>query len=309
MSRVYAIVLNTFREAVRDRVLYGALGFAGAVLLFTLALAQLSLNEDRRVIVDLGTATISLFSIMVAIFLGSSLLFKEIERKTVYVILPKPIRRHEFLLGKYFGITLTASVFVALTGAFLLWLIAIHASDDVFAIAAVPLLLSVLFAVGFWKGRDRTFLLVPWAASALIACASLCAHVGVSVQPLLAQLALTVGEVVVLTGIALLFSSFSTPFLTGMLTFGVWLVGRAADDMITLKTKLLSPMLRSLLYGVAEVAPNFNLFVPSRYSLELQARAAAGPWPYVGTTWAYALVYSAIVLFAAAMIFRRRDFL
>src|SRR5688500_10306343 len=103
VGRVYAIAINTFREAVRDKVLYGVLGFGCLILLFTLAIAELSLNEQQRVIEDVGLASISLFSVIVSIFLGSSLLYKEIERKTLYVILPKPISRTEFLLGKYFG--------------------------------------------------------------------------------------------------------------------------------------------------------------------------------------------------------------
>jgi len=110
MQAIVAVAVNTFREAVRDRVLYGVLGLASLVLLFTLVLAELSLDQQRRIVLDLGLASISLFSVLAAVFLGSSLLYKEIERKTLYVILPKPIRRHEFLLGKYFGIALTAFV-------------------------------------------------------------------------------------------------------------------------------------------------------------------------------------------------------
>src|SRR6476469_5072820 len=117
MGRILAVAVNTFREAVRDRVLYGVLGIATGMLLFTLVLAELSLDQQRRVVLDVGLATISCFSVLASIFLGSSLLYKEIERKTLYVILPKPIRRHEFLLGKYFGIALTVFVFVAIQGA------------------------------------------------------------------------------------------------------------------------------------------------------------------------------------------------
>ena len=115
--RILAIALNTFREAVRDRVLLGVVAVASGVLLFTLALGELSLEQEARVIEDIGLASISLFSVAVAVFLGSSLLYKEIERKTLYVILPKPVRRWEFLLGKLFGITATGVVFVATMGA------------------------------------------------------------------------------------------------------------------------------------------------------------------------------------------------
>ena len=120
MSRIWAIVLNTFREAVRDRILHGVLGLACGVLFFNLALGELALDQQLRVVEDIGLAAISFFSVVVAIFLGSSLLYKEIERKTLYVILPKPIRRWEFLVGKFGGIVLTACVFVLLMGGILL---------------------------------------------------------------------------------------------------------------------------------------------------------------------------------------------
>ncbi|MBW2214438.1 MAG: ABC transporter permease subunit, partial [Deltaproteobacteria bacterium] len=127
VARIYAIALNTYREAVRDRVLFGVLVLAAGVLALTLALGELSLDQQMRVVTDLGLASISLFSVVVAIFLGSSLLYKEIERKTLYVILPKPIARFEFLLGKYFGIVATCAVFVAIMGAIQLLVTAIQA--------------------------------------------------------------------------------------------------------------------------------------------------------------------------------------
>ncbi|HBQ18033.1 MAG TPA: hypothetical protein DEF51_45235, partial [Myxococcales bacterium] len=139
MGRVWAIAINTFREAVRDKVLYGVLGFACAILLFTLALAELSLHQQRRVVLDVGIASISLFSVVIAIFLGSSLLYKEIERKTLYVILPKPIHRWQFLLGKYVGIVVTAAVFIAIMGGIQLWVTSVQAEVPIWMVTALPL--------------------------------------------------------------------------------------------------------------------------------------------------------------------------
>ena len=126
-GRIYAIGINTFREAVRDRVLYGVLGAAVLVLVFTLALAELSLDQEDRVIADIGLASISIYSVIIAIFLGSSLLYKEIERKTLYVILPKPVHRAEFLFGKYTGIAATALVFVSIMGSIQLFVMSVGA--------------------------------------------------------------------------------------------------------------------------------------------------------------------------------------
>jgi ABC-type transport system involved in multi-copper enzyme maturation permease subunit len=308
-GRIYAIAINTFREAVRDRVLYGVLAFASAVLLFTLALAQLSLDQQRRVVLDVGLASISIFSVVVAVFLGSSLLYKEIERKTLYVILPKPIRRHEFLLGKYFGIILTGAVFVALMGAIQLWVTSLQAGAELWMAGLLPVVLGAILGAALWKARDRTAILVPWAAVAFGAAAWLCAGSGVALEPIAAALVLTVGEVFFLAAIALLFSSFSTPFLTGALTFGVWIVGRSADDMVTMKSEVVAPAIKSLLRGIAEVAPNLNLFVPGRHTLVTKAAEHGGAWDYVAEAMGYAALYAALVLAAGALIFRRRDFL
>jgi ABC-type transport system involved in multi-copper enzyme maturation permease subunit len=126
---------------------------------------------------------------------------------------------------------------------------------------------------------------------------------------LLASLVLNLGEVLILTAVALLFSSFSTPFLTGAFTFGVWLVGRAAHDMVAMKTRVLSPAMKTFLSWLAEVVPNFNLFVPGRTTLVTKATEYGGPLTYVATSMGYAILYAAATLFVAALIFRRRDFL
>jgi ABC-type transport system involved in multi-copper enzyme maturation permease subunit len=132
---------------------------------------------------------------------------------------------------------------------------------------------------------------------------------GVTLMPILAALLLTVGEVLVLSAVALLFSSFSTPFLTALFTVGVWVVGRSADMMISVKSKALPEAIKLMLAKLVPVWPNFNLFVPGRNTLETQLDSVAGPLTYVGSTMAYALLYSALLLTAASLIFRKRDFL
>ncbi len=306
--RIWAIAINTFREAVRDKVLYGVLAFASGVLLFTLALAQLSLNQQRRVVLDVGLATISLFSVVIAIFLGSSLLYKEIERKTLYVILPKPIRRHEFLLGKYLGIAVTAAVFIAIMGAILLWVAALQAGVAPWMALALPAGVLAVLGLAMWRAHDRTAVLLPWSLASLGAAAAVCASTDVELSAILIALLLTFGEVLVLSAVALLFSSFSTPFLTGALSFGVWLVGRSADEMAEMRSNALGDSLKALLKGIARVVPNFDLFVPGRHVLTGEVPVAGGLAAYVGTTMGYALVYAAVLLVIAALIFRRRDF-
>jgi Cu-processing system permease protein len=307
VSRIYAIAINTFREAVRDRVLYGVLGFATAVLLFTLALAQLSLREQERVVADVGLASISLFSVIVAVFLGSSLLYKEIERKTLYVILPKPIRRSEFLLGKYAGILFTAAVFVALMGSLQLWITSVQAGVGAQLAFGVLLGLGLLLALWLWRARDRTQVLIPFSLVALASCSFLLSRTDRPLEPMLAQLVLCIVEVLVLASVALLFSAFSTPFLTGVFTLGIWLAGRSADDMANMKSKQLSESVRSVLHAAAEVLPNLQLYVPGRELLYGQHSAQI--WQYVAKSAGYGVLYAALLLALASFIFGRRDFL
>lgn len=309
IARIYAIALNTYREAVRDKVLFGVLVLASGVLALTLALGELSLDQQMRVVTDLGLASISLFSVVVAIFLGSSLLYKEIERKTLYVILPKPIARFEFLLGKYFGIVATCAVFVAIMGALQLVVTAIQAGASVVLVSGALAALFAALGLGLLVSKDRTLVVPIWALLALGAATWICATVDVELFRLLASLVLNLGEVLILTAVALLFSSFSTPFLTGAFTFGVWLVGRAAHDMVAMRTRVLSPAMKKLLSWLAEVVPNFNLFVPGRNTLVARSADWGEPLTYVATSMGYAVLYAAATLVAAALIFRRRDLL
>jgi Cu-processing system permease protein len=308
MLRMLAVAVNTFREAVRDRVLNGVLGVALAVLIFSLALAELSLDQRQRIVLDIGVSSISIFSVVMAVFLGSSLLYKEIERKTLYVILPKPIRRHEFLLGKYFGIVLTVTVFVLIMGSVQECVASLQlVGPTTLLLSGVLGLLALLGGLLFFAS-DRTAVLVPWSALALLLTSVLAAHGGVTQWPILASLLLTLGEVLVLSAVALLFSAFSTPFLTALFTTGVWVVGRSADLMIQMKGKLLPQALRDLLAKLVRVWPNFNLFAPGQHTLGLHADAS-GAVGYVAFSMAYAVLYSALLLALAALIFRRRDFL
>ena len=308
MMRVWAIAINTFREAVRDRVLHGVIGFATAVLLFTLALAELSLNEQRRVVMDIGLASIAVFSAVVAVFLGSSLLYKEIERKTLYVILPKAIRRSEFLLGKYFGVVLTSWVFIAIMGAVQLWVSAYQAEAPGWLAFGGPGVLLGVFAAGLFWSRSRTAVIVPWSVVSLAAAAFAARYAEVDVQLSLASLALTGAEAALLTAVAIFFSSFSTPFLTGGFTLGVWVVGRSAYEMASMKTELLTDEIQDALKVMARIIPNFNLFVPGQHTLQ-GAGGFGGPWPYVLQAMGYGGAYAAALFIVAAYVFSRRNFL
>ncbi len=303
LVRIYAIALNTFREAVRDRILLGVVGLASGVLVFTLALGELSLDQQRRVVEDIGLASISLFSVLVAIFLGSSLLYKEIERKTLYVILPRPIDRWEFLVGKHLGITLTGVVFVLVMGGLQLFVMGVQANGSLGLALAIPAALLALLGLLVWKARDATTWGIAWGAAVLGAGATYASFTDVEVAPVLYALCLNAMEIALLAAVALFFGAFSTPFLTGAFTVGVWLVGRSADTMQTIRSRLLGDEIEALLHGLARVVPNFNLFVPGRHALhDVEAPT------YLATTLGYGVGYTVLALVFASMVFRKREF-
>jgi ABC-type transport system involved in multi-copper enzyme maturation permease subunit len=111
--RVITIAGNTFRENIRDKVLYNLILFALLMIVSSFLLGQLTLGFEDKVIVDLGLSSISIFGTLIAIFIGISLVYKELERRTVYVLLSKPVRRWEFILGKYLGLLFTLFVNVS----------------------------------------------------------------------------------------------------------------------------------------------------------------------------------------------------
>ena len=114
ISRLAAIALNTFREAVRDRVLYNLILFVLLLVSAAPLLGQISIDIERLVLVNVGLSSISLFGVIIAIFIGIGLVSKEIEKKTLYTILSRPVRRWEFIAGKYLGLMLTLLVNAAL---------------------------------------------------------------------------------------------------------------------------------------------------------------------------------------------------
>jgi ABC-type transport system involved in multi-copper enzyme maturation permease subunit len=107
MKTIISIAKNTFRETIRDRVLYVILVFALLLIVSTVFLGSISLDQDIKVIKDLGLAGIFIFGIIIAMFVGTSLVHKELDKRTVFLIFPKPVAKYQFVLGKFLGIATT----------------------------------------------------------------------------------------------------------------------------------------------------------------------------------------------------------
>lgn len=111
---IIPIAINTYKEAIRDKVLYIILLFSVFMIGASLILSSLSLGQDSKVIVDLGLASINIFGVLITLFVGTNLLSKEIEKKTIYLLLTKPLRKSGFILGKHIGLSLTLFVIISL---------------------------------------------------------------------------------------------------------------------------------------------------------------------------------------------------
>jgi ABC-type transport system involved in multi-copper enzyme maturation permease subunit len=256
-KRVASIARNTFREAVRDRVLYNLVLFALILIGSAIFLGELSGGQETKVIIDLGLSSILLFGLFIAIFVGVGLVYKEIERRTLYAILSKPIGRGEFLFGKYLGLCLTLFVNVIVMG--------------------IGVSLALIYVSRGWN---------PLA---------------LSIWPTILLLYL---ELAILTAAALLFSSFSSPALSALLTFFIFIIGHFSADLKTFANSLGGTAARWVFSGLYYVLPNLSHFT-------FVTPAAHGDVPGTSHTlvaFLYAVIYITVLLSAATLIFKRRNF-
>ncbi len=151
MRKIWVVAINTFRETVRDKLLYALLGFAVLVIAGSLLAGSVSLGQDKRVIEDFSLTAMLVFLLVITLFIGTQLVRREMERKTIYVSLTKPISRDQFYLGKWVGLCLTSAVSAVIMGA--IFLIALYLKTKHFewvalwAIGALILEIWLLTAV------------------------------------------------------------------------------------------------------------------------------------------------------------------
>jgi ABC-type transport system involved in multi-copper enzyme maturation permease subunit len=260
IGRIWAIALNTFREAARIRVLYGILVLVLASNLLAVFVAELSQRDADRFARDIGLAGISLFGSLTAIFLGVFLLYTEVQRRTIHAIVSKPISRWEFVVGKFAGMAVVLSVLVG-----------------VFAVAMLGML--------------------AWQRTGVSA--------GVAKALVLSWL-----EVITVAAIAIFFSSFSTPFLSGIFALGMWVIGRLTPDLEA-GTRAAAPWIRVTTRVALEIVPDVHLFAVSGRTLDGTAVSVHGdfvPWSYVALAAGHGVGWTVALLALAALLFHRRDF-
>jgi ABC-type transport system involved in multi-copper enzyme maturation permease subunit len=217
-----SVAINVFRESVRDKVLYNLVFFAVLLIGASLLLSQLTAGQDVKIIKDLGLAATSVFGLFIAVFVGIGLVWKEVERRSVYSLLAKPIRRWEFVLGKYVGLVFTLAVNLAV-------------------------MTLALYAVLAYQSRiTPPELAKVWEAPAMD-------------PALLVAIGLIFLQLTLITAIALFFSTFSSPMLSAALTFGLFLIGHFNADLKNFEQVVESPVVawiaRALYYLLPNLAP------------------------------------------------------
>ncbi len=250
---ILSLAYNTFREAIRDKVLYSLLFFAALMVGIAVIFDHLTIGEPTKIIKDFGLAAIALFGVLIAIFVGIGLVYKEMERKTIYNILSKPIYRYQFILGKYLGLLMTILLEVAIMS------------------------LVLFFILYFYEGKLDFFLLYA--------------------------IGMTILELMIVIAFALLFSSFSTPILSGLFTLSFYIIGHFTADLIEFGKKSETLTLKYLTQILYYLIPNLdylNLKGTVVYHLPVERS-------YLYLASLYGISYVLLLLLLSIVIFQRRD--
>lgn len=267
MNPIRLVASAVFRESVRDRVPFSIVVFAVLLMAATYLIGQLTAGQDVKIVKDLGLAALSIFGLVIAVFIGIGLVSKEVERRSIYALLAKPVSRDQFLIGKYLGLVLT---------------LAVNLGAMTLAFYAVLLVMNATAPAG---------IRAAWLAPAM--------------DPrLLIAILLTFGELMIVTAVAVFFSTFSSPLLSAVLTLGLWVAGHFNADLRNFAAVVDQPvavyLARALYYLLPNLAP-FNVRAEVVYAMPVSAS-------HVVLTMGYAVVYVGAVLLGALAIFRKRDF-
>jgi ABC-type transport system involved in multi-copper enzyme maturation permease subunit len=267
LRTISRIAVSVFRESVRDRVPYNLVLFAVLLIASSFLLGQLTAGQDVKIIKDLGLAATAVFGLFIAIFIGIGLVSKEVERRSIYALLAKPISRPQFIVGKYAGLVLTLAVNVAV----------------------MTVALYVVLAYMTWIESEA--FQSAWDAPGLD-------------PALLKAIFLIFLELMLITALALFFSTFSTPLLSAALTFGFYIVGHFNADLRNFEQVVDSRAAAWLARGLYHVLPDLAAF-------DVKTQVVHGlpvPAGYLALTTAYGLTYIAVLLLLATVIFSKRDF-
>ncbi|PKO19798.1 hypothetical protein CVU37_02055 [candidate division BRC1 bacterium HGW-BRC1-1] len=327
MFKVLAISLNTFKEAVRNKVLYFLLIFAILIIVFSSFISDLSIAAPDRLIKDLGLASIDFFGFLIAVFVGVYLVYNELDKKTIYTIVSKPIDRYQFILGKYFGLLITILVNMVIMSIFLF---AVLYWRETFASDKLSNLLYPEVSSGkreaianlqlhyYWFHVQTFFIAIGKAVATLFG------YSEAVTAGLLRVIAFSALGLSIITAFAIFYSTFSTPTLSAVFTSLTFVIGSLSEDIVRYAEKLAEKAGGlAALAGADVLKYNFATWavqiVPNLAYFDKRAEAIHGPaamevpailGPTLSDPWAvaYGLLYTAGILCLASLIFNRRNF-
>lgn len=223
MRAIVLVAGAVFKESVRDRVPYSMVIFGILLIAASFLIGQLTAGQDMKIIKDLGLASLSIFGLLIAVFLGIGLVSKEVERRSIFGLLSKPVSRTQFILGKFAGLVTTLVVYLSvMTAAYYVVLMYMNATASPLARAA-------------------------WPAPAM--------------DPrLLIAVLLIVAELSLMTALVLFFSTFSSPLLSAFLSLGLWVAGHFNADLRNFGAIVDSTAAVWLARGLYYVLPNLAPF-------------------------------------------------
>ena len=268
-QRIGLVAWHVFKENVRDRVLYGIGAFAVLLVAATLLIGQITAGEDVKIIKDFGLAIIELAGVLMTIFVGVGLVAREIDRRSIFGLLAKPLPRWEFIVGKYAGLVLTIAVNVA----------------------AMTVALYLMLAWLHWQALPAQR--AAWDAPA--------------VDPrLLLVVVMVTAELALLTAVALFFSTFSSSALVSVaFTAGVFVTGLLSTELRRFGDVVdVSSAVARFVSIIGWVVPAFSAF-----DIKAQVvHGLPVPAGFLAYTLAYGALYVVAVLIAAITAFSRREF-
>jgi ABC-type transport system involved in multi-copper enzyme maturation permease subunit len=264
---IRTVAVNVFRESVRDRVPYNLVLFAVLLISSSYLLGQLTAGQDVKIVKDLGLSAVSVFGLFIAIFIGIGLVSKEVERRSIYALLSKPVSRPQFIAGKYIGLVLTLAVNVTV------------------------MVVALYIVLGYLSWQETAQFKASWDAP--------------GPDPrLMKAVFLIFLELMLVTALAVFFSTFSTPMLSAVLTFGLYVAGQFNADLKNFDKVVDSKTAIWLSRGAYHLLPDFSSFdVKTQVVHGLPVSSG-----YLASTTAYGLLYIAALLLAGTFIFSRRDF-
>ncbi len=254
MHRVLALIENTFKESLRQRVLVLLAVFGILIIIVSIFIEPFALGEASRIIRDFGLGASAFFSFLLVVVVGSTLIHRDIEKRTIFTVITKPVRRSEIILGKFFGF-----------------------------LALIVILISVMAII-------HQLIILAYEGSLDIR--------------LLINVPFLILEIMILLGILLLFSSFSSSTLSAVMCVMFFIIGHASPDLKLFADHVKIPAVRHSARALYYVLPNLENF---NFRIDLVHRLAL-PIDELFYSFSYGLIYTALLLCLAVIIFEKREF-